>query len=626
MEYVGFEISNFKGIDHVRVYLNRHPTGPVVTLVGLNESGKTTVLEAISYFDTNEKHLESLYEEEFRHSDVNDLVPLKKKANFNGSIEIAATISLDDADRADIARYAKQYLKITLNKEKIGEVFTVTRKLNYEKSIYKNTNTTWSIGLVGKLPKGKKEWNFYEKDPEKWEKLIDYIGKKLPSILYFPTFLFEFPSQIYLHEDESETVTNAYYRSIVQDILDSLDDGLNIQEHIVERAIDGGMFKKRSLGSVLNKMGNVVSKTVFERWNEIFDRKIPRKDIQIAYEIEEASPPVVPTPKVYLQFELKDGDSVYLITERSLGFRWFFCFLLFTQFRAYRKSQRNTLFLFDEPASNLHSKAQIQLLESFARITEHGGKIIYSTHSPYMINPMWLENSFIVRNDGLKYEQPESEYEYSSRETNIKVERYRSFVGDNPDKETYFQPILDTLDYVPNNLEYIPDAIMVEGKNDFYLLKYFYEKNPSQSDSIGILPGTGSGALDPLIALYLGWGRNFVILLDDDAAGRKEKDRYLREWNLSREQVFTLGDISENWAGLELEGLIANEDRSTICKDHYDGKDVTALTKKDICRAIQEKLLKGEEGAFSPESTKGFSQLYEALKMKLSMFHENKAT
>jgi predicted ATP-dependent endonuclease of OLD family len=614
MEYIGFEITNFKGIDHIKIDLSRHPKGPVVTLVGLNESGKTTILEAISYFDTKEKHLESLYEEEFRHGDANDLVPLKKKANFNDSIIIKATISLDNSDRFEIVRYAKRNLSFNLNKNKIGKSFTITKVLDFEKSIYKHTHNLWNVALYGKLPKGNKEWPLYNKDREKWISLINHISTRLPSILYFPTFLFEFPAKIYLHEDEEETVTNAYYKSIVQDILDSLDDRLNIQEHIVERALDGGKFKRRSLGSVLNKMGNAVSRTVFDRWNEIFDRKIPKKDIQITCELEKTNPPSDTETKVYLEFELKDGDSIYLITERSLGFRWFFCFLLFTQFRAFRKSQKNTLFLFDEPASNLHSKAQMQLLESFTKITEYGGTIIYSTHSPYMINPKWLENSFIVRNDGLKYEQPESEYEYSSRETNIKVERYREFVGKNPDKETYFQPILDTLDYVPNNLEYIPDAVMVEGKNDFYIIKYFQGLSNNKSDSIGILPGSGSGALNPLIALYLGWGRNFIILLDDDDSGRKEQERYIREWFLPRKQVLTLFDIDEKWSGQELEKLITDTDRTRICNEHYEGKSLSQLTKKDICRAIQEKILKDEKGTFSDETVKSFVNLLAILK------------
>ncbi|MCU7851065.1 MAG: ATP-binding protein [Candidatus Thiodiazotropha sp. (ex Monitilora ramsayi)] len=613
MEYIGFEIKNFKGIEHIVLNLSSHPVGPVVTLVGLNESGKTTVLEAISYFDTNENHLEHLYEEEFRQGDVNELVPLKKKANFNGNVEVIATIALDEKDVGEIARFAEKTHGLKINEKEIGDRFTIARRLRFENSIYKNTQNLWTINLKARFPRGQKEWDLIKKDKTKWLDIINHVASRLPSILYFPTFLFEFPSRIYLNDGEEESITNAYYCSIVQDILDSLDDGLNIEEHIVERALDGGIFKRRSLGSVLNRMGNAVSRTVFERWNEIFDKKIPRKDIQINYEVEAPSSGAEEDNRVYLEFELKDGDSIYLITERSLGFRWFFCFLLFTQFRSYRKAQRNTLFLFDEPASNLHSKAQIQLLESFAKITEYGGRIIYSTHSPYMINPRWLENAFIVRNDGLKYEQPESDYEYSSRETNIKVERYRSFVGRNPDKETYFQPILDILDYVPNNLEYIPDAVMVEGKNDFYLLKYFGRALSGDYEDLKILPGSGSGALDSLISLYLGWGRNFLVLLDDDAAGRKELIRYQREWFLGDGRVFTLGAASTDWNNLAIDGLINEVDRVAICEEHYSGKAVQSLTKKDVCRALQEKLLRGEECKFSRDTLENFRLLLEYL-------------
>ena len=57
----------------------------------------------------------------------------------------------------------------------------------------------------------------------------------------------------------------------------------------------------------------------------------------------------------------------------------------------------------------------------------------------------------------------------------IELHRYRQFVASYPDQTTYFQPILDVLDYRPSALENIPDVVMVEGKNDFYTLKYIKE-------------------------------------------------------------------------------------------------------------------------------------------------------
>ena len=49
MRFTRFEIKNFKGVEHAIVDLN--PAGAhIATLIGLNESGKTTILEAISQF------------------------------------------------------------------------------------------------------------------------------------------------------------------------------------------------------------------------------------------------------------------------------------------------------------------------------------------------------------------------------------------------------------------------------------------------------------------------------------------------------------------------------------------------------------------------------------------------
>lgn len=50
MKHTFFEIQNFKGIEHLRLELTTKPQNNVFTLVGLNESGKTTILEALNFF------------------------------------------------------------------------------------------------------------------------------------------------------------------------------------------------------------------------------------------------------------------------------------------------------------------------------------------------------------------------------------------------------------------------------------------------------------------------------------------------------------------------------------------------------------------------------------------------
>ena len=52
MRFLSFSIANFKGIKNLTLNLADAPALSIYTLVGLNESGKTTVLEAINMFQT----------------------------------------------------------------------------------------------------------------------------------------------------------------------------------------------------------------------------------------------------------------------------------------------------------------------------------------------------------------------------------------------------------------------------------------------------------------------------------------------------------------------------------------------------------------------------------------------
>jgi hypothetical protein len=52
--------------------------------------------------------------------------------------------------------------------------------------------------------------------------------------------------------------------------------------------------------------------------------------------------------QIYIELKIKEGSNSYYIRERSLGFKWYFIFLLFTQFRINRRQNNGKLyFLFD---------------------------------------------------------------------------------------------------------------------------------------------------------------------------------------------------------------------------------------------------------------------------------------
>ena len=111
-------------------------------------------------------------------------------------------------------------------------------------------------------------------------------------------------------------------------------------------------------------MESEITIRMFSAWNRIFRRNVGNKEIVVTCDRDEIG-------GWFLELRLKDANELYTISERLLGFRWFFAFLLLTQYRGFREdSARNVLFLLDEPASNLHPSAQTQLLDSFDRFPE----------------------------------------------------------------------------------------------------------------------------------------------------------------------------------------------------------------------------------------------------------------
>src|SRR5262249_9151345 len=87
-----------------------------------------------------------------------------------------------------------------------------------------------------------------------------------------------------------------------------------------------------------------------------------------------------------LFFWIRDelSNKVFKPQERSKGSQWLLgCYLELC-------SRQNEIILIDEPALYLHPKAQGTVLKLFGKALERGMQIIYSTHSPFLIDPDML--------------------------------------------------------------------------------------------------------------------------------------------------------------------------------------------------------------------------------------------
>ena len=202
---------------------------------------------------------------------------------------------------------------------------------------------TGDFKLVGKRKKARKSAALADYE---WQEVVRFTKTLLPTVLFFPNFLFEFPDKIYLDDVEGERDgRHETYRNILQDVLDAIGEGLDLQRHVLARLVSGSGHDKQALDNTLLKMGRNISATVLKSWNQIFKRDFGSKEIIVDCDREDD------TGRWYLQLRLRDVNELYRISERSLGFRWFFAFCLLTQYRGFRKNAPKTYY---SCSMNLH--------------------------------------------------------------------------------------------------------------------------------------------------------------------------------------------------------------------------------------------------------------------------------
>jgi hypothetical protein len=201
-----------------------------------------------------------------------------------------------------------------------------------------------------------------------------------------------------------------------------------------------------------------------------------------------------------------------------------------------------------------------------------------------MIEPKWLEQTYIVTN---RADTPTDSVldaiSLDDESLDIQVSTYRSFVNKNPSKTSYFQPILDRLEVVPSRFDIKKSAIILEGRSDYYILRYAAKllKIPN----LPLMPGMGAGTFGALAAMNVGWNLNLLFLLDGDKQGKAERDRYALEYGLPISRILTLNDITSDI--IVIEDLVDREATAIIADSTKSKGD---LTKPQIKRFFQESL------------------------------------
>ncbi|MDL5597520.1 AAA family ATPase [Bacillus subtilis] len=559
-----FEIKNYKGIVSTRIELAGRLDNPVVTLIGLNESGKTTILEAISQFVSSDRSVSRLYFFSPENKDQFTFIPASKKGAFTGTVSIAATVELEAHDLESIKALVSR-AGLDVDTEALGKPFKIAKEFSFENSRPKSRIA--SLGFDFRVrPHGGGAFEVYaqpdDEDENLWKRTAELIEASIPKVAYFPTFLINVPEQISLASDDYEGYEKRHYREIVERIIKfagfDIDRDVNgpIEAYRANNGVNWYETFQRSpekyqIDNVFQQVSNTLSVEVIGGWRRVLSRNATAKRVDLKWLVNGAN-----DPTVIVWFVVSNRDTTYKIAERSIGFRWFFTFLLLTGFKLKRESQHK-IYVFDEPAANLHSRAQAELLGYFEKMAASGDKIIYSTHSHHMVNPKWLSGAYIIENRPVGQGDNE-DYDLDFTPAEVNAIKYKQYLNSFPTRTHYFQPVIDRLQYVVPEIVGTSPCVILEGISDYYALKAATLRTGGKL-GFNLIPGVGSSASGNLISLLMGRGERFIVLLDDDKEGRKARDRYREEWILPEQVVITLADIDASFEGMALEALVRED-------------------------------------------------------------------
>ena len=295
----------------------------------------------------------------------------------------------------------------------------------------------------------------------------------------------------------------------------------------------------------LEAAGNSLTQSVLTYWSQ-------NQHLRMQFDIRPAQPedPEGMTSGTNIWARVVDTRH-YVTTSlgtRSRGFVWFFSFLAWYQ--QLRKEDKNLILLLDEPGLSLHAKAQADLLRYFEEELAHHHQLIYTTHSPFMIDPMHFERVRIVQD--LSLESGFDDLPDEKQGTKVTPDVLKAT------QDSLF-PLQGALGYEIHQTLFIgPNNLVVEGSSDLLYIEtmsaLLQQKNKTGlSPDWTITPVGGSDKVPTFVALIgANTKLNIAVLIDYQKKDRQMIENLYKKKLLKKNHVFTYADfVGNNEADVE---------------------------------------------------------------------------
>ena len=516
-KYLKFIIEKYKAIDQpLEVNVTNNGVYPIL---GINESGKTSILQGILAFvyygdeeDSKYKHL----------TKVGNLYKQTKEAKVTAEIELSIET---------LENIIQKMNKELTNHNIIGDInkFIGERK------------STGIINLcITRIINGEKSYKIKFSDtnfevPEEVSNLLSKsIIAQLPYIFYFDDFRDRFDSEIKFSQSKNnndigyssgkeisslrrlfeEAYKDMETKVKLEDVFDMERNELSITCDVLNKKIESLLTENWSKMQQIEKSQKL---EVVIRIDKQPKRIKIKKETIVTDDVDEETgekkteeiKTTTYTSEVVAVFSIAEEGinktlKYFSIDERSKGFIWFFNFIFKTALNENKDIDlTNSIYLLDEPGCYLHGTAQSGLCNVLTELAKDS-IVIYNTHSHHLLKEEFFPRTFIASKDNDKnitlkhFTQHERHYEaLEPIKKALQVES--SVLEEQINKEKY---------------------LIVEGISDFYAWHFFVSEN--QRKDIGIIASTGADNIEVLLNILISTkpSKKILVLFDNDDKGR----------------------------------------------------------------------------------------------------------
>ena len=331
----------------------------------------------------------------------------------------------------------------------------------------------------------------------------------------------------------------------------------------------------------------------------------------------------------------KDGTvtNTGLLNRRAEGFKWTFSFIVNFAAETQRSELKEAILLLDEPARNLHPTQQRGISDLLKGLAG-SNQILYATHSPFMIFDYTPGNLLVVELDKRKH-LSHIYYDYwnadDSTLTPILYGLSRGLVESISDRE------------IGSNSR---PVIIVETMSDSMYLNAFdkFLKDPNLSmNPLNIVPAYNKNSVLPLAIFYRNHGYNTFVLLDNTEMSRQistmlqtngfksvqiiffelagQPKQAIEDLIIDEDYLYAVNQTyaiklrKEGYTNLTREDLLARGKKSILDSLNEIWKENQHLgwekfDAEEICRYICEKIATGETEFLTDKTKDQFRAIY----------------